>query len=138
MYKEEILKRQSGQSGSADGHPYLRDMRLEIRVSPREKRSIEQSSLEKGFGTVAQYVRAQALAPGQAHSAVAQHKALLDCAYQFNKMGNNLNQIARHLNRGDPLSEEVRLALFQILECAEGLLNEARDRSRNQRSRAQP
>ena len=122
------LKQKAGQSGSGDSHPFLREERLEIRVSPQEKHRIEELKATAGFGTVAQYVRAQALTQGKAQSTTAQHKALMACAYQFNKMGNNLNQIARHLNQGQPFTEEVKLVLLQILECASDLVKDAKSR----------
>jgi len=58
------LKQKAGQSGSADTQPYLRDERLEIRVSPHEKKRIVQLTIERGFETTAQYVRMQAVNPG--------------------------------------------------------------------------
>ena len=122
------LKKKSGQSGSADSHPYLRDERMEFRVSPQEKERIEKHRAAMGFGTIAQYVRAQALTQGSAQSTSAQHKALMACAYQFNKLGNNLNQIARHLNQGEPFTEQVQLTLLQILECAGELVKDAKSR----------
>lgn len=123
------LKKKAGQSGSADSHPFLREERLEIRVSAQEKQRIEEHRVACGFGTVAQYVRQQALTQGKARSPSEQHKALMACAYEFNKMGNNLNQIARHLNQGQPLSEEVHLTLLQIVEHAGELVKDARSRS---------
>jgi hypothetical protein len=126
------LKQKAGQSGSADAHPFLRNERLEIRVSSQEKQRITQHQTELGFGTVAQYVRSQALTQGKARSTTEQHKALMACAYQFNKMGNNLNQIARHLNQGQPFSEEVKLVLLQILDCANELVKDAKGRSGEQ------
>lgn len=122
------LKKKAGQCGSGDGHPFLRRERLELRVSAQEKRLIEQHRTALGFGTVAQYVRAQALTKGQAQSSTEQHRALMACAYQFNKLGNNLNQIARHLNQGQPFTEELRLVLLQILGCASDLVKDAKSR----------
>lgn len=122
------LKKKPGQCGSSDDHPFLREERIEIRVSANEKQRIEQHKSAMGFGTVAQYIRAQALTQGKAHSTTAQHKALMACAYQFNKMGNNLNQIARHLNQGQPFTHEVQLVLLQILDCASELVKDAKSR----------
>ena len=47
---------------------------------------------------------------------------------QVSGIGNNLNQIARHLNQGSPLTEEVQLTLLQILEQAGELVKEAKSR----------
>lgn len=128
MVHNGTLKKKAGQSGSGDSHPYLREERIEIRVSPQEKKRIEQHRATMGFGTIAQYVRAQAVTQGRAQSLSAQHKALMACAYQFNKMGNNLNQIARHLNQGEPFTQETQLTLLQILEYAGELVAVAKTR----------
>jgi hypothetical protein len=128
MGHEGTLKKRAGQCGSSDSHPFLREERLELRVSAHEKRLIEQSRVDLGFGTLAQYIRAQALARGKARSSTEQHKALMACAYEFNRLGNNLNQIARHLNQGQPFSEEVQLVLLQILDCASELVRDAKGR----------
>ena len=44
---------------------------------------------------------------------------------QLNRMGVNVNQIARHLNSGGQLDEEIRQTLAQIMEYAEALCQNA-------------
>ena len=122
---EATLKKKAGQAGNADAHPYLRSDRLEIRVSPHEKRRIVQNSFDNGFDSVAQFIREQAMYPGKAESRNAQRKALLACQYQLNRIGNNLNQIARHLNQGAKPDDETLLTLMQIQEHAAMLLHVA-------------
>lgn len=120
---EATLKKKAGQAGNADAHPYLRADRLEIRVSPHEKHRIVQNSIDNGFDSVAQFVREQAMHAGKAANPNAQRQALLACQYQLNRMGNNLNQIARHLNQGAKPDDEILLTLMQIQEHAAMLLN---------------
>jgi len=127
--KQGTLKKKAGQTGSSDSHPFLRVEHLGFRVSPGEKQRIEEQSAACGFGTVAHYVREQALTMGNARNPTEQHKALMACAYQFNKLGNNINQIARHLNQGEPFTEEAHMSLLQIVEHASELVKEARSRS---------
>lgn len=125
---EALLKKKSGQVGSADPHPYLRQDRLEIRVSPHEKQRIQQNSTRRGFDTVAQFIREQALTPGNGDNPKLQRQALMACHYQLNRMGNNLNQIARHLHQGQQPDEEILLTLQQIQEHAAQLIAEAQSR----------
>jgi len=114
------LKQKAGQSGSADTQPYLRDERLEIRVSPHEKKRIVQLTIERGFETTAQYVRMQAVNPG-AENPNAQRQAQTACMHQLNRLGGNVNQIARHLNSGGKPDEEILLTLVKLMEHAEEL-----------------
>lgn len=123
---EKRLKHKAGQASNADPHPFLRSMRLFVRVSPVELDKIEQNRKRKGFDTVAQYVREQAIEPTQAENHKAKHKGLMACAYQLNKIGNNINQIARHLNQGTPVDEDIKLVLMVIQEHTQGLLEQAK------------
>ena len=118
------LKQKAGQSGSADSQPYLRDERLEIRVSPHEKKRIKQLSMERGFETMAHYVRSQAVHPG-AESPNALREAQYACMSQLNKIGTNINQIARHLNTGANPDDAILYTLIQIMEHTERLVEQA-------------
>jgi len=122
---EATLKKKAGQAGNADSHRYLRNERLEIRISPEEKGAILKNSRDRGFDTVAQFVRTQAIHPGRAENPNAQRQALQACHYQLNRMGNNLNQIARQLNQGAQPDDEILLVLMQIQEQAETLVRQA-------------
>lgn len=127
--KEPIIKKKSGQSGSTDTNIYVRQHRLEIRVSHQEKKLIVQNSIDKGFDTTAQFMRCQALSPGRAENPNAQRQAQLACQYQLNRLGNNVNQIARLLNSGSKVDDEILLCLLQIQEHAELLLKQANEKS---------
>lgn len=124
---EKRLKIKAGQASNADQHPYLRSIRLCVRVSPLELEKIEQNRKRKGFDTVAQYLREQSIEPTKAENPKARHKEMLACAYQLNKIGNNINQIARHLNQGSPVNDEVQLVLMQIEEHAQELVHQAKN-----------
>lgn len=120
--KEPIKKKRPGRAGNADSSLFVRQDQIEIRVNHHEKKRIAQLALEKGFETVAQYVRCQAMRPGSEHPG-AQRQAQYACMYQLNRMGNNINQIARHLNSGAQPDGEILKTLAKILEHAE-LLNQ--------------
>ena len=124
----ERQKIKAGQSGSKDTNPFFRSLRLEIRLSPNELDLIQQNKQSGGFGNLSQFVRAQALAPKGVQSPNALRQAVLSCSHQLNKIGVNINQIARHLNQGIPADEEIRLVLMQIQEHAQELVNQAKAR----------
>lgn len=122
--KEPIKKKRPGQSGNADSSIFVRQDQIEIRVNHHEKKRIAQLALEKGFDTVAQYVRCQAMRPGSENPG-AQRQAQYACMYQLNRMGNNINQIARHLNGGSQPDDEILKTLTKLMEHAELLYQNA-------------
>lgn len=122
--REPIKKKRPGQAGNTDSSEFLRQDRIEIRVNHHEKKRITQLSIEKDFETVAQYVRCQAMKPGK-ESPSAQRQAQYACMHQLNRMGTNINQIARHLNSGCKPDDQILLTLVQIMEHAEMLCQNA-------------
>lgn len=122
--REPIKKKRPGQAGSADTSAFVREDRIELRVNQQEKIRIAHLAKERGFETVAQYVRCVAMKPGS-ESPSTQRQAQYACMYQLNRMGVNVNQIARHLNSGRQLDEEIRQTLAQIMEYAEALCQNA-------------
>ena len=122
--REPIKKKRPGQAGSADTSAFVREDRIELRVNQQEKIRIVHLAKERGFETVAQYVRCVAMKPGS-ESPSAQRQAQYACMHQLNRMGTNVNQIARHLNSGGQLDEEIRQTLAQIMEYAEALCKNA-------------
>ena len=119
-------KQKSGQAGNWDTHPFLRSERVVLRVSPEELLTLEKHRKTHHFDNLAQYLRAQGLKPTPSSTERKTYTALVDCTYQLNKIGVNVNQIARHLNQGSPLDDEVRLVLAQIQEVAHELLAQAK------------
>lgn len=122
---ELIEKQVNGQSGG-DGNPYLRTCRIEVRVSPLELDAISRHAQAAGFRQVAPYLRTIGTQDIQAENPNSVRRALVTAQGQLSRIGNNLNQIARKLNTGHPLDDEIRLGLRQVAELAESLLNEAR------------
>jgi Bacterial mobilisation protein (MobC) len=118
---EQILKRKSGQAGSSDSHPYLRTRRIELYVSPQEFELIDGNRKSAGFHTIAQFIRSQAMSNKTEQNTPQQHKAFLKCAFELNKIGVNLNQIAKHLNQGQHLTLSAELLLRAIKEQTEAL-----------------
>jgi Bacterial mobilisation protein (MobC) len=118
---EQILKRKSGQAGSSDVHPYLRTKRLELYVSPQEFELIDGNRKSAGFHTIAHFIRSQATCLSNEQNSPQQHKAFLKCAFELNKIGVNLNQIAKHLNQGHPINLSAQVLLKGIKEQTEAL-----------------
>lgn len=119
-------KIKAGQSGSWDTHPYVRSERVVLRVSPEELLALEKHRKTHCFANLAQYLRTQGLKPTPSSTERKTYTALVNCTFQLNKIGVNVNQIARHLNQGSPLDEEVTLVLAQIQEVAQELLEQAK------------
>lgn len=72
-----------------------------IRFAPQERAFIVQQA-KKACLTLSEYIRASALGPGYAATIDPMKRQLLqDAIRELNRQGNNLNQIARHLNAGD-------------------------------------
>ncbi len=120
-----IEKQVSGRSGG-DGNSYLRTCRIEIRVSPLELEAIARHGQSAGFQQLAPYLRAVGTLGILAENPNSVRRALVSAQGQLSRIGNNLNQIARKLNAGHPLDDEIHLSLLQIADLAESLLNEAR------------
>lgn len=122
----ELIEKQTNGQAGADGNPYLRTCRIEIRVSPLELDEIGQHSQAAGFRHVAPYLRTIGTQGIQAENPNTVRRALVAAQGQLSRIGNNLNQIARKLNAGHPLDDKIRLGLWQVVQLAESLLNEAR------------
>jgi hypothetical protein len=122
-YERANQKKKTGPSRGRRHQCVCQD-RIELRVNQQEKIRIAQLAKERGFETVAQYVRCVAIEPGS-ESPSAQRQAQYACMHQLNRMGINVNQIARHLNSGGQLDEEIRQTLAEIMEYAEALCKNA-------------
>lgn len=123
MNKRKKIK--AGQTGNWDTHPFFRSEKIVVRVSPEEWAQMEKNRQLHRFDKMAQYLRAQGLKPTPTTSERKKFTALLGATFQLNKIGVNINQIARHLNEGKNLDDEVALTLQQIRKTAQALLDQA-------------
>nr|WP_294839831.1 plasmid mobilization relaxosome protein MobC [uncultured Methylotenera sp.] len=114
----------NGQAGP-DGNSFLRDKRVEIRVCQQEYEKLEKHALEAGYLNVAQYLRESGLTRKQITSPSTKQKENNQWLYEINRIGNNVNQIARHLNQGKVPDEEMLMLLLQIQDMAQDTLKEA-------------
>jgi len=121
---ESRIKLKNGQAGP-DGNSYLRDKRVEIRVCQQEYEKLEKHALEAGYLNVAQYLRESGLTRKQITSPSTKQKEKNQWLYEINRIGNNINQIARQLNQGHEPDEEMLMVLLQIQDMAQDALKEA-------------
>lgn len=123
---ESRIKLKNGQAGP-DGNSFLRDKRVEIRVCQQEYEKLEKHALEAGYLNVAQYLRESGLTRKQITSPSTKQKEKNQWLYEINRIGNNVNQIARHLNlnQAKVLDEEMLMVLLQIQDIAQDALKEA-------------
>jgi hypothetical protein len=121
---ESRIKLKNGQAGP-DGNSFLRNKRVEIRVCQQEYEKLEKHALEAGYLNVAQYLRESGLTRKQITSPSTKQKEKNQWLYEINRIGNNVNQIARHLNQGKVPDEEMLMILLQIQDIAQDTLKEA-------------
>jgi hypothetical protein len=83
-----------------------RTVRMEVRLTPDEE--LKLIALAGGSGAnVSDYVRARSLGhPVPRTVATDDRKALIELLGELGKIGSNLNQVARHLNQGNPVDQE--------------------------------
>jgi hypothetical protein len=98
-----------------------------LRVSPDELLQMERNRVTHRFDNMAQYLRAQGLKPTPTAHERKQLTALLGATFQLNKIGVNINQIARRLNQGESIDDEVAVTLKQIRMAALAMLDQARN-----------
>lgn len=119
-----IRKKTNGQAGD-DGNRYLRNCRIEVRVSPDELAQIRANGLASGFQQSAPYLRSLGVQGLTTEHPRSQRKALVTAQRQLSRIGTNLNQIARKVNAGEASQGEILVTLLQIADFAETILHDA-------------
>jgi hypothetical protein len=98
--KDPTLKKSAGQAG-VEANKKIRTKRFEIRFTPEEWIALQESAAEAGASSTAIFARA-ALLPAHDQSnqeTKAEHKLRLQLLASLGKIGSNINQIARSMNR---------------------------------------
>ena len=108
-----IPKKTHGQSGS-DGNRYLRTEKIYVQVNPNELAIIRANARKNGYNSTAQYVRQLSVSGGSVDNPVSLKQHYLECQHQLAKIGNNINQLARHANQTKALDVAVMIALRNI------------------------
>lgn len=118
-------KLSAGQSG-ADNSQFVRTRTIKFYCTDEEQLQIAQLTQQLGYKTIAQYVRETALANHEQDHPKAIKNALLKCLTALNRMGNNINQIARVLNYDIEADRATYGAMKDIKRMAYELLEEAK------------
>lgn len=121
---ESRIKYKAGQSGT-DGNHYLRSKRIEIRTSPQEYEQLEGLAQAGGYHNLAQFIRESSLTGKDIISPLARQKERSEWLYAINRIGNNINQMARQLNQGKSPDDDMLLVLMQIQDMAGNTLKAA-------------
>jgi hypothetical protein len=113
--KDPTLKKRSGQAG-VEVNKKIRSKRFEIRFTPEEWISLQESAAEAGASSTAIFARAVLLPLNhQANQETkAEHKLRVQLLASLGKIGSNINQIARSLNRLKVWNETTE-GMFQEL-----------------------
>lgn len=122
---EKREKVSTGQSG-ADQNQYVRTKTIKFLCTEEEQNQIAELAHQMGYKTVAQYVREKALANLEQDHPKAVRNALYKCFTALNRIGNNINQIARLLNYGVEVDRATYGAMKDIKRMAYELLEEAK------------
>ena len=98
--KDLTLKKRAGQAG-VEANKKIRTKRFEIRFTPEEWIALQDSAAEAGASSTAIWARAVLLpAHDQSNQETkAEHKLRVQLLASLGKIGSNINQIARSLNR---------------------------------------
>ncbi|MHC3434953.1 MobC family plasmid mobilization relaxosome protein [Diaphorobacter sp. HDW4B] len=119
--KDPTLKQRAGQTG-VEANKSKRTKRFEIRFTQQEWTALQDRAYESGSSSAAIYARS-VLLPSQ-HIAdletKAEQKVRLQLLASFGKIGSNINQIARALNRmkvWNTTTEGMLLELTKIQEA---------------------
>ena len=98
--KDPTLKRRSGQAG-VEANRKIRNKRFEIRFTPEEWIALQERAAEAGASSTAIFARALLLPLNHQtdQETKAEHKLRVQLLASLGKIGSNINQIARSLNR---------------------------------------
>lgn len=120
--KDPTLKRRAGQAG-VEANKKIRNKRFEIRFTPEEWIALQERAAESGASSTAIFARA-ALLPSN-HQAdqetKAEHKLRVQLLSSLGKIGSNINQIARSLNRMKVWNETTEGMFKELTKIQEGV-----------------
>ena len=98
--KGPTLKKRAGQPG-VEANKNIRSKRFEIRFTPEEWIALQERAAEAGASSTAIYARSVLLPSNHLvdQETKAEHKLRVQLLASLGKIGSNINQIARSLNR---------------------------------------
>ena len=120
--KDPTFKERAGQAG-VEANRKKRSKRFEIRFTPEEWVALQQRASEAGASSTAIYARAVLLPSyDQANQETkAEHKLRVQLLASLGKIGSNINQIARSLNRMKMWNDTTKGMFQELTKIQEGV-----------------
>ena len=116
------LKKRSGQTG-VEANRKKRSKRFEIRFTPEEWVALQQRASEAGSSSTAIYARSVLLPSSHLadQETKAEHKLRVQLLASLGKIGSNINQIARALNRMKMWNDTTKGMFQELTKIQEGV-----------------
>ena len=115
-------KKRTGQTG-IERNSIKRNKRFEIRLTSEEWEALQKRAIESGNSSTALFARSILLP--QSHTknqeSKTEHKLRLALLASLGKIGSNINQIARALNRMQIWNDTVEQMLIELVKVQEGI-----------------
>ncbi|ATI28167.1 MULTISPECIES: plasmid mobilization protein [Ralstonia solanacearum species complex] len=120
--KDPTLKIRAGQAGT-EANNKKRTKRFEIRFTPEEWMALQQRAVEAGASSTAIYARSILLPSHQQanQETKAEHKLRVQLLASLGKIGSNINQIARSLNRMKMWNDTTKGMFQELTKIQEGV-----------------
>ena len=120
--KDPTLKKRAGQAG-VEANKKIRTKRFEIRFTPEEWIALQERAAEAGASSTAIWARAVLLpAHDQSNQETkAEHKLRVQLLASLGKIGSNINQIARSLNRLKVWNDSTKEMFQELTKIQEGV-----------------
>lgn len=115
-------KKRPGQTG-VEANSSKRTKRFEIRFTQKEWEQLQSISDEKGFSSTAIFARSVLLPKNHRQDAEtkAEHKLRVQLLASLGKIGSNINQIARSLNRLKVWNDTTKGMLVELQKIQQGI-----------------
>lgn len=120
--KDPTLKKRAGQAG-VEANRKIRSKRFEIRFTPKEWIALQDRAAEAGASSTAIFARAVLLPSNHQadQETKAEHKLRVQLLASLGKIGSNINQISRSLNRLKVWDETVEGMFVELTKIQEGV-----------------
>lgn len=120
--KDPRHKQRAGQTG-VEANKQRRTKRFEIRFTNEEWEALKQRAVETGASSTAIYARSALLPTNHQadNETKAEHKLRLQLLASLGKIGSNVNQIARAINRMKVWNSTTEGMLLELTKIQEGV-----------------
>lgn len=120
--KDPTLKKRAGQVG-VEANKKIRTKRFEIRFTPEELIALQERAAETGASSTAIWARSLLLPSNHIkdQETKVEHKLRVQLLASLGKIGSNINQIARSLNRLKVWNESTEGMFKELTKIQEGV-----------------